>query len=88
LNGLNVLFLETSTGSDVALETVIELPGIQAGLDFLRVAKPVVDRRDMLGNADPIETPFDIGDNNLFQRIHGMAAEFAAVAAMDGYPLD
>jgi hypothetical protein len=41
----------------------------------------------MLGNADPFESPFDIGDDNLFQRIRGMAAEFAAVAAMDGYPL-
>ena len=76
-----------AAGSDVALETVIELPGIQAGLDFLRVAKPVVNRRDMLGDADPVEAPFEIGDNNLFQRIGCIAAEFAAVAAMDGYPM-
>ena len=86
LNALNVLLLETSTGSDVALEPAIELPALSR-LDFLGVAKPVVNRRDMLGDADPVEAPFEIGDNNLFQRIGGMATEFAAVAAMDGYPL-
>lgn len=54
------------------------------GFNFLGVEKPIINRRDMFGDAGPMESLFGISDYDSLQRICCMAAELAAVSAVDG----
>ena len=69
---------------EVVFKSCVHLFRRQAILDFLREQKLVRDRRDVLGDAEPRKIPVDIGLDDFFECVFGVAAELAAVRAVDG----